>query len=68
MSAYTEQVHLLRRPDGRPEPSDFKVVEVKLRDLEDQELLVENLWMSVDPYMRRSMRGTELPRTAQSLI
>ena len=55
MSIQTEQLHLLRRPEGRPRPSDFALVEVRLPDLAEGELLVENLWMSVDPYMRRSM-------------
>lgn len=35
--------------------ADFRCVDVELRDIRDGEVLVENLWMSVDPYMRRSM-------------
>jgi NADPH-dependent curcumin reductase CurA len=51
----TRQVHLVKRPDGAPRPSDFRVVAVELQDLASGQVLVENLWMSVDPYMRRSM-------------
>lgn len=51
----TWQVHLIRRPDAIAQPTDFKVVEVTLPELEPGQVLVQNLWMSVDPYMRRSM-------------
>ncbi len=55
MTIQTRQVHLIHRPDGLARPSDFRVVEVLLPDLADGQVLVENLWMSIDPYMRRSM-------------
>ena len=55
MSTRTRQIHLVRRPDGLAQPSDFALAEAILPDLEDGQILVENLWMSVDPYMRRSM-------------
>jgi NADPH-dependent curcumin reductase CurA len=51
----TRQVHLVKRPDAAPQCGDFRVVPVELPDLADGQVLVENLWMSVDPYMRRSM-------------
>jgi hypothetical protein len=55
MSIQTRQVHLTRRPEGTAQPTDFTVASVTLPDLVDGQVLVENLWMSVDPYMRRSM-------------
>ena len=55
MPTLTRQVHLIRRPDGLARPSDFRLVEARLPDLQDGQVLVRNLWMSVDPYMRRSM-------------
>jgi NADPH-dependent curcumin reductase CurA len=55
MSINARQVQLIRRPEGKPSPSDFRIVEAALPDLAEGELLVENLWMSVDPYMRRNM-------------
>lgn len=55
MGITTRQVHLVGRPDGRARPDHFEVTQVTLPDLQDGQVLVENLWMSVDPYMRRSM-------------
>jgi NADPH-dependent curcumin reductase CurA len=55
MGIQTRQVHLIRRPDGTAQPGDFRVVSATVPALADGQVLVENLWMSVDPYMRRSM-------------
>lgn len=55
MAMRTRQIHLARRPDGLAQPDDFRVVDAVLPDLEEGQVLVRNLWMSVDPYMRRSM-------------
>lgn len=46
---------LVSRPQGWPEPSDFRLVENNVREPRDGELLVRNLVMSVDPYMRGRM-------------
>lgn len=51
----TRQVHLVARPEGQPRPGHFRVVDIDLPPLGDEQVLVENLYMSVDPYMRRSM-------------
>lgn len=51
----SRQVHLTARPDGAPRPEHFRLVEVELPVLRDGQILVENLFMSVDPYMRRCM-------------
>jgi NADPH-dependent curcumin reductase CurA len=50
----TKQIHLLRRPTNIS-VNDFAVVEVELAKLGEGQVLVENLYMSIDPYMRRSM-------------
>jgi NADPH-dependent curcumin reductase CurA len=55
VSIATRQVHLINRPQGAARASDFRVVGAVLPDLVDGQVLVKNLWMSVDPYMRRSM-------------
>jgi NADPH-dependent curcumin reductase CurA len=55
MGIKTRQVHLVARPAGVARPDHFTIAEVVLPDLSDGQVLVENLWMSVDPYMRRSM-------------
>jgi NADPH-dependent curcumin reductase CurA len=46
---------LVRRPHGWPQPEDFRLAEAEVRDPRDGELLVRNLVMSVDPYMRGRM-------------
>jgi NADPH-dependent curcumin reductase CurA len=51
----TREVVLRSRPVGWPEPSDFELVERDLPALEDGQLLVRNVVMSVDPYMRGRM-------------
>ncbi|WP_306320202.1 MULTISPECIES: NADP-dependent oxidoreductase [unclassified Streptomyces] len=48
-------VQQVRRPRGRPVPEDFAEVELALPALESGDALVENLWLSVDPYMRECM-------------
>jgi hypothetical protein len=45
----------VERPDGAARPENFRVAAVTLPALLEGQVLVQNLWMSVDPYMRRSM-------------
>ena len=51
----TRQVVLVRRPVGLPKTDDFALREVELPEPGAGEALVENLCMSVDPYMRGRM-------------
>jgi NADPH-dependent curcumin reductase CurA len=44
----------VRRPVGEPVPEDFEIAAVEVEP-EDGRLLVRNLFMSVDPYMRGRM-------------
>ena len=46
------EVRLARRPVGRPSLSDFEIAAVTFGEPAMGEVLVENLFMSVDPYMR----------------
>jgi len=48
----TRQIHLVRRPKGIPLSEDFAVVSADLPDAREGEVQVQNLLMSVDPYMR----------------
>ena len=58
MSNYkARQIHLIRRPVGMPTHDDFALVEVALQPPDDGEVLVQNRFMSVDPYMRGRMRA-----------
>jgi NADPH-dependent curcumin reductase CurA len=52
----SREVQLVRRPPGLPSLDDFRVVEVDVADPGPGEVLVRNLFISVDPYMRGRMR------------
>lgn len=54
-SAVNRQVLLAARPTGAPKPSDFKLVETAIPEPGPGEVLVRNIYMSVDPYMRGRM-------------
>ncbi|MER6992313.1 NADP-dependent oxidoreductase [Saccharopolyspora hirsuta] len=49
------EIRLASRPKGWPTPDNFDVVEVDTPQPGDGQLLVRNLVMSVDPYMRGRM-------------
>jgi NADPH-dependent curcumin reductase CurA len=49
------EVRLVSRPTGIPTEANFALVRTELRPLQDQEVLVRNLYLSVDPYMRGRM-------------
>ena len=48
----SKEVHLLERPQGIPALGQFGIVETDVSDPDAGELLVENIYMSVDPAMR----------------
>ncbi len=51
--------HLTRRPQGAPVDDDFALVDGTLRELEDGQVLIENTFLSVDPYMRGRMNDAK---------
>ena len=53
------EVQLAARPVGAPCPEDFRLVEVAVPDPTDGQVLVRNLFMSVDPYMRGRMNDVK---------
>ena len=53
----TREVVLVARPQGAPRESDFAVREVEEREPGEGEVLVRNVFVSVDPYMRSRMSG-----------
>jgi hypothetical protein len=68
MSTYSaRQIHLVSRPAGMPEHDNLKMVEVELTPPETGEVLVKNLYMSVDPYMRGRMRADAVYAQAYGL-
>ena len=51
----SREVRLARRPHGEPVPEDFELAETDLPEPGEGRLLVRNIFMSVDPYMRGRM-------------
>ena len=49
------EIQLVSRPKGIPTAANFALVQSTLAPLNDQDVLVRNLFMSVDPYMRGRM-------------
>jgi len=57
----SREIHLVARPQGLPAQADFALVETTVPDAADGQVLVENLYMSVDPAMRpRLTAGQDL--------
>ncbi|MFQ5980797.1 MAG: NADP-dependent oxidoreductase [Candidatus Heimdallarchaeota archaeon] len=50
-----KEIHLKNRPIGLPTEEDFQLVETAIPEPGAGELLVRNIFMSVDPYMRGRM-------------
>jgi NADPH-dependent curcumin reductase CurA len=53
----SRQWHLVRRPQGWPVAEDVELVSTELDPPGDGEVLVENAYLSVDPYMRGRMNA-----------
>ncbi|MFJ6831602.1 NADP-dependent oxidoreductase [Streptomyces sp. NPDC091209] len=51
--------HLVSRPVGWPQPTDFELVEAEVRQPGPGEVLVRNAYVSVDPYMRGRMSAAK---------
>lgn len=51
----TKQILLVSRPKGLPDKADFAFYETELPGLNDGEVLLKSLYISVDPYMRGRM-------------
>jgi NADPH-dependent curcumin reductase CurA len=58
MSTASREIRLAARPTGWPTPADFTLATAELPDPVDGQVLVRNLLMSVDPYMRGRMNDT----------
>ena len=51
----SREIQLASRPKGMPTADNFSLVKHELRSPHDQQVLVRNLFISVDPYMRGRM-------------
>jgi NADPH-dependent curcumin reductase CurA len=56
MSHYQNRaIVLAKRPQGEPKDNDFRLETGPVRALQDGEILIRILWLSLDPYMRPDM-------------
>ncbi len=55
----SQVVHLVKRPAGMPTEDDFALVRTSLAEPADGEVLVRNLYISVDPYMRPRLAAAQ---------
>ncbi|MEN6541872.1 NADP-dependent oxidoreductase [Parvibaculum sp.] len=55
----SKEIRLKSRPVGAPKPSDFELATTEVGQPGEGEVLVRNIWMSVDPYMRGRMMDRE---------
>ncbi len=51
------QVLFHREPHGLPQTDDFRIVETELPEIAENQFLIRNLYLSLDPYMRMMMGG-----------
>ena len=59
MALLNRKIVLASRPPGMVSESNFRLVEEEVRALQDGEILVRALYLSVDPYMRGRMRDVK---------
>lgn len=52
-----QRILFRQKPQGLPAPQDFRIVQDQLKPLNAGQFLVENLYLSLDPYMRMLMDG-----------
>lgn len=55
MAFTNQQIVLASRPEGEPSAANFKLVEARVPELQDGQVLVRNHYLSLDPYMRGRM-------------
>ena len=53
----SREIRLISHPNGIPTSANFTLAQTELEPLQDGQVLVHNLYMSVDPYMRGRMNG-----------
>ncbi|SFM63516.1 NADP-dependent oxidoreductase [Halopseudomonas yangmingensis] len=60
MSRYTNRkIVLNQRPQGEIRDGDLLLKEEPVRELRDDEVLIQTLWLSLDPYMRPRMNDSK---------
>jgi NADPH-dependent curcumin reductase CurA len=55
MTSINRQLRVKRWPEGLPQQSDFELVDAAIPEPGDAQVLIRNLWLSIDPYYRHSL-------------
>ena len=58
INTFNRQIVLAKRPNGAPRLDDFQLIDGAMLVAREGELLLQNLWLSLDPYMRGRMNDT----------
>jgi len=53
----SREIRMISRPNGYPTAANFELAQTELEPLKDGQVLVRNVFMSVDPYMRGRMNA-----------
>jgi NADPH-dependent curcumin reductase CurA len=67
MGTTNRQIHLASRPEGEPTAANFRVVDAPLPELRENQVLVRNHYLSLDPYMRGRMNDAKSYAVPQEL-
>ncbi len=54
-----KSIILVKRPLGKPDLSDFKIIEGDIPSHDESEILLKTIYVSVDPYLRGRMNDTK---------
>ena len=55
----SHEIQLVSRPNGIPTADNFAIAQTEIKPLQDGQILVRNLYLSVDPYMRGRMNESK---------
>jgi NADPH-dependent curcumin reductase CurA len=55
MPTANRQLRVRKWPDGLPQPSDFELCETATPEPGEAQVLIRNLWLSIDPYDRHAL-------------
>jgi NADPH-dependent curcumin reductase CurA len=55
MATLNQQLKVKAWPQGLPGPEHFELVEAPMPTVGDAQVLIRNLWLSIDPYYRHSL-------------
>jgi NADPH-dependent curcumin reductase CurA len=58
-SSGNRQIVLTSRPAGLPTAANFALVESPIPEPGEHEILIQTLWLSLDPYMRGRMSAAK---------